>query len=319
MRTLLVATSCGLLLALTSFNAQGQTVPPQAAPPAAAPATTAASDIVRLKNGGLLRGTIAELVPRKQVTILLVTGEKRTVSMDEVQYAGAASEAPKQVDGPASPRASNATNDGNARPSVTVHGQDVRLQLRADEPGITFYLRGGAAAGYGVIYAYNRVCTAPCEASLPAGTYIMAISQGSGEPRPVSEPVVLTGPSTLQGSVASGTGLRLLGVAIMIGGVVGGIVLLASASTTHQECTSFGDCIESHDLDTGRATAGAAVGTAGILTGLLMLTLVKDKAAITISPGTPASVARARPGDDASAVGLASRLAGLQMRVPFSL
>ena len=42
-------------------------------------ARNSAPDIVRLKNGGFLRGTIAELAPGEFVTLLLVTGETRKI------------------------------------------------------------------------------------------------------------------------------------------------------------------------------------------------------------------------------------------------
>ena len=42
------------------------------APVAPAPS---APDLVRLKNGGLLRGTISESVPGEYVTIVLITGD----------------------------------------------------------------------------------------------------------------------------------------------------------------------------------------------------------------------------------------------------
>jgi hypothetical protein len=42
----------------------------------------------------MLRGTIAELIPKKRVVIVLLTGEKRTIAMTEVDYAGPASGAP---------------------------------------------------------------------------------------------------------------------------------------------------------------------------------------------------------------------------------
>src|ERR1041384_3684325 len=45
--------------------------PAPSAPAPSAPVIVTAPDIVRLKNGGILRGTISELVPGDYVTIVL--------------------------------------------------------------------------------------------------------------------------------------------------------------------------------------------------------------------------------------------------------
>jgi hypothetical protein len=56
--------------------------------PGEARVAPAAPDAVKLKNGGLLRGTISELIPGKSVVLITATGEVRTIPMEEVEYAG---------------------------------------------------------------------------------------------------------------------------------------------------------------------------------------------------------------------------------------
>jgi hypothetical protein len=317
MRSVTALAACAALLCVPFGSASAQT-----APPAAAPSASPAPDVVRLKNGGLLRGTIAELEPGKQVTIVLVTGDRRTVSMDEVQYAGAASEAPKPADAaapPAAPAPSTAT-DNAVRPLVTVRAAEARLQLRAAEPDTTFYVRTAVAGGtHGSIYAYDRICTAPCEASMPAGSYEMALSQRGGAVRGAPAPVAFQGESTLQGSFESRMGLRMLGLGIAIAGGAGGIYLMSSATSTHQSCTSYGtasgstatSCYDLPETDATQAIIGSTVAIASVTTGVLMMIFIKDKAIISVSPGAPASGA-ATPRKD-----VASGLAGLRVQGAF--
>ena len=49
-------------------------------------------DIVVLKNGGMMRGSIVELVPEDYVLIQLPNGEERRIDMAEVEYAGRSEE-----------------------------------------------------------------------------------------------------------------------------------------------------------------------------------------------------------------------------------
>src|SRR5689334_10616230 len=61
-------------------------------------------DLVRTKDGGMLRGTIVEKVPNDHVEIQLANGQTRTVKMSEVEYAGPANEsAPAPVPPPPPP------------------------------------------------------------------------------------------------------------------------------------------------------------------------------------------------------------------------
>src|SRR4051794_21414836 len=69
--------------------------PPPAPAPSVAPKPAPASpasppDVVKLKDGSLLRGTIVELKAKEFVQIQLLTGEVRRLGMDQVEYAGPA-------------------------------------------------------------------------------------------------------------------------------------------------------------------------------------------------------------------------------------
>ncbi|MDH5676939.1 MAG: hypothetical protein OEZ06_32785, partial [Myxococcales bacterium] len=84
---------------------------------AAPVAPSAPADLVLLKNGGLVRGTISELVPAEKVVIVTITGEARSYPMAEVEYAGPASGAPSAkpispaLDADAAPSSSQTASD----------------------------------------------------------------------------------------------------------------------------------------------------------------------------------------------------------------
>jgi hypothetical protein len=172
---------------------------------AQAPATP--PDIVRTKDGGMVRGTIIELQPGKQVTLVGLDGKTRTIPMSEVVFAGPAaedrgavaptppSEAPPSPGAPAPTPAPPSSAPLALAPAPTtaptVHG----LRLLADEPNLTFFVAAGTAQGISVgmnpvshtpmpvavaSTTFNRLCTAPCEATMDPGSYTLAIQRPNG-------------------------------------------------------------------------------------------------------------------------------------------
>lgn len=144
-------------------SALAQEPPPATAPAPASAPSAAAPDIVMLRSGGLVRGTISELEPGVKVVILTMTGEEKTFPMSDVRYAGAASEAPRSK--PAASVAPDAGEEGNdeagetesgegagkkefggaivkrkpeLRPEITVHAREARLSLSVLVCGIPF-------------------------------------------------------------------------------------------------------------------------------------------------------------------------------------
>jgi hypothetical protein len=82
---------CGAALLAFAATARAQSPAPKTPLPGASTEPTrpvAAKDVVKLKSGGLLRGTIAELVPGEFVVIVLITGETRRIAASEFDYAG---------------------------------------------------------------------------------------------------------------------------------------------------------------------------------------------------------------------------------------
>lgn len=228
MKSLLLPCAMAIAMLLVPTIAAAQEAPSPA--PASAPA--AMPDIVVLKDGSMLRGTIVELDKQKEVTIQLPTGKTRTIAMSEVTYAGAEAdrpkaEAPKPQPVQSSPQ--GGTADGTARPFVTVQGKPAMLQLTANIPEATFHLKtstavvvAGGRSGVGV--GYEVICTAPCTATLPTGTHQLAVSRRDGIP--TSDTLVpVAGDSLVLAKHVSNAGYRIAALVVAGAGLVGGAAL----------------------------------------------------------------------------------------------
>jgi hypothetical protein len=264
--------------------ATGFTLASLAAPRSAGAQSAQANDVVMLRNGGLLRGTISEYVPGSHVLMVTVTGETKRIKAAEVSYAGPSSGAPNA-----------APNGGRNRPSlVTVNAAEAPVKLRSEQPEVTFYLRTGESmgsavtTGFGMGYgyrgasmmpstaftsvrgrSYGRVCTAPCEATVAAGSYSMALSKGNGSPIEAEELVRVDGPSTLQGTYTSYAGLRVAGFAVGLASIIAGGYLVISSFGTKDVCEG-NFCQSEVDVDTTRLVLGSVVLVGGSIAGSVM-------------------------------------------------
>lgn len=275
----------------------------KAATPATAETSTPAPgsdvDLVRLKNGGLVRGKLIELIPGDSVTIVTATGKTREYKMSEVEYAGSAAKDPQAAPAPVAPVATDTSDFGEKRSEtsaqaggpaksyVTVHGREARLHLISDEPAITFHRQTGSAFAVGTggaAYAtgYERVCTTPCDVSLPAGTETLALSRDNKAPLAAEAVTLPAGTSEVRGSIESRAGIRAAGWVIAIGGTIVGSVLMFTASKKEQNC-DFGVCSDMTTIDTGKLVGGAVVMGAGLGLGIAMVG-VRDKAIVEVNP-----------------------------------
>ena len=260
----------------------------QEAVPAQAPApTTSAPDIVRLKNGSLLRGTISELVAGETVTIVTVTGKTREIAMAEVEYAGPADRAPAVPDSQP-PAAAQAESDNEAKeatnretkvePYVVREARRARLHLTSTPEGLTFHRQTGSAMAVGSggsAYAtgYERLCTAPCDISLPAGTEVLALSNGDEPPRKADALTFPAGESQVVGTFESRAGVRTAGWIILVSSVVVGTVMVYSSITSEQTCSDYGfgeSCYETADVSVPLLLGGTLIAAAGIPLGIVL-------------------------------------------------
>lgn len=150
------------------------------APVATESQAQASPDVVELRNGGLVRGTIVENIPGSHVTIQLITGEVRRFPMAEVLRVG---------------RGEERSGDPVTAAVVVVPRPTeptVRLRVVATAPETALHRLTGMTTmsvftgrGFGAAFVdqFEMVCVAPCERDIPAGSYTFGVSQGNGMAR----------------------------------------------------------------------------------------------------------------------------------------
>jgi hypothetical protein len=293
---LLAATFAATTLCVTSLFPR-EAAAQQAAPAAGVP------DEVRTKDGAVFRGTITERVPSDHVDLLMPSGQTRRFKMGDVSYAGAASR----------------PEGGGGEPTVN----KVDVHVAADQPDVQLLVRVGQSEATGWSYhgaialegrQYAIVCTAPCDAQLPAGLQRLALSQHGGTAVESDDPVDLRGPATLYTHYDSHAAVRTVGWVIGFGSGVGGIIIMVlsfdfNCSQAQQQA---GQC---NFVNTGQFIAGLAVAIVGGIVGGIMAG-VSDHATIQLVPTMSSSPLRL-PGASESLVGAAYETPGLGLRVRF--
>ena len=251
----------------TSTDAPGTqgTPPPVRLQPG--PATpTASQDVIYLKGGGLLRGTLIDAIPGSQARIQLATGEIATVPWEQIDKIAQADQQPPAPPAPPAPppvpktpKAPPAPAPPQATGSVTVHvdGADgAQLQM--------------GATGHD---DWKTVCELPCEATVPAGAYYRVISEdmrpspdfqlqaGAGGHEAIHVKAASKGSSTL-GAVLAGGG----GIAAYIGLLVG---MTGSAAASSDRAFGSDPSGDQRTATTGWVTCAAGLGL--VVGGLIMV------------------------------------------------
>lgn len=281
---------------------------------APAAAVVVGKDVVRLKNGGLLRGTITELLPGDSVTIVTSSGKARELPMAEVEYAGpadrdpAAAPAPPAAVAPAPPAVAPTLADAappasdSAKPYVTVESDRASVRFESEPPGITFHRAATSAVAVGpggaaIATGYERLCTAPCSVTMPAGTETLALSPaGGGFARSAGPVTIPPGSSRITGSFESRAGLRTAGWVLLLGSVVGGGLMIYASFDKEEECTGNGDFRSCDDRPVVNVPL-LALGLGAFAVGMpvsLVLTAQPDKPVIRVGSNPPSSLAPLR-------------------------
>jgi hypothetical protein len=262
--------------------------PPEAKPPAAESGSAGkAGDIVKLKNGGLVRGTISELIPDDAVVIVTLSGETRRFPMAEVEYAG-----PEKREAAPAPAAKDEPKP-SAEPAATEEDEPagVALRLESTDHEVEFFAKLDGASGY----EFNSLCKAPCDTRLDPGNYTFALGEPGTKDPLEAEPVLrVTGPGTVRGKYRSRAGLRTAGGLTLFVGSIVGIVLWATATKEEEACTTAtsstpGTCVTVEITDETQLWSGRIVTVGSIITGLVLLTR-GDEASVELVPGAPAAL-----------------------------
>ncbi len=133
----------------------------------------------------------------------------------------------------------------------------------------TAYVSGGGYSASGEQRDYQRVCVAPCEVTLPAGTETYAVARTDGQwetdPRPIGIITLPPGTSTARIDYRNRAAIRTIGHIIGLGASLGGLVYSAVQVFRYTECEND-TCKKSH-------RDGALVG-AGFIAGGFAISLV---------------------------------------------
>jgi hypothetical protein len=227
---------------------------------------------VRLKNGGLVRGTIVELVPNDSVTIQLGDGRTRKFPIADTTFAGSAAKDPE-----------GSPPDEEHKPYAIIHAERAHLSLVSDEGIVTFHLQTGTT---GLVdtpsvkaEGYDRLCTAPCSVDVPAGAHRFALSNPSGDVVATDNDVIVKGSETLRGHVVYRHGMRVggillasLGPALGVGAIVLGVGLSSNAQS---------------EAPTPLILGGTAVAVVSLIAGLIMATRF-DYSVVHVEPSAAA-------------------------------
>lgn len=244
---------------------------------APAVASVTPPDVVRLKDGGMVRGTIIEKRVDDAVVIQTALGETHEIPWDEISWAGVAAEMP------------SAQKKSPPRRSPPKSQSIVQLRSNDREP-LDFHIRSGELAIVGRSYVvpatvagrattYRPLCTAPCEVMLLPGDYRFAVSQADGSVVELRHSMhIPAGRAELTASYESYAGMRAAGWVVMVASSIVGLGLIFSSRV--EDC-STGICYSA--VDKSKLTLGLGIGVGGPLLGLLMA-LKADSASGDVIP-----------------------------------
>jgi len=214
----------------------------------------AAPDVVKLKNGGLVRGTISELVPGQAVSIITALGDVRRYPMSEVEYAGPATGITQ----------SSASAGGSKKVALEAEGKEITFHRRtssAVSSGAAVAVSAGSGLGVGVApyrssaATFMPLCLAPCAMGIAPGTYYLALSKEDGEPVADNHPLVVDESTTkIVGDYESRAGFRIAGF------IVGGLGFIGAVGTTVG--------VLAHDLPSCDGASGCQISGKPLAIGL---------------------------------------------------
>jgi hypothetical protein len=138
----------------------------------------------------------------------------------------------------------------------------------------------------GTAVQYQPICTTPCDATMPAGTYSLALSKEGGGVVAADQSISFdAGKNDLRGTYTSYQSTRNTGWIVVVGSLVGGAALMLSSlatTSTERQCSGSGSTSFCYDYPTHDYTTlylGTGVMVGGSLIGWI-LTRKSDEATI---------------------------------------
>ena len=218
-------------------------------------------EVVTLHDGSRFRGTLVELVPHDHVTLKLATGEVRRfdwANVEKTEEVGA-----------------------SAPPSAPVQPQGVTVNVAAPSTRtVVLQRRTGSMTvpGRGEAPIWADACTAPCDVAVPSGIYRLAgpgVAPTGAFDLPDHGRVRVDGTLGSAGGRVAGFVLATIGGALLITGVVWGVLGIAFATSPINKATS--------DFAVGYGVVGGVSGGVGLLClipGIILLVNNSSHAAV---------------------------------------
>ena len=257
------------------YNPAPAPTPPPLPAPTTTPPPGAANDVIHLKNGGLLRGTIVDVIPGSHARIQLPTGEIAMVQWSEI--ARIENAGPKPATPPATtvwkpPPAAPAGPPALTGPKLLVHLESSRsVRLARLEP-----TRG----------TWDSMCDSPCDKQVPVegdyrieGTGIRPSKQFSLQGK-AGDRVVIDVNAASKGWFAAG----IVGTGVGVLTVVIGLYIVAVGAIGKSLDTSFCSGTATTGCGTKSETSSDSVKAAGwtvfgvgaVATGLGVIALASN-------------------------------------------
>jgi hypothetical protein len=235
--------------------AQGEPAP--AAAPASPRPSAGGTDVIDLKDGGILRGTIIDAIPNGHARIQLATGEIATVPWQDISKIERGATPPAAAPGTPAP---TPTPPPAAAQMVWVHvdGAD-NAKIEQDRTGDG--------------QTWEPICTAPCDKALPNAYSYRVTGEGIRDSAPFTLSGAANSRETVNVNEGSKGGFVLGIVSTAVGGgvlVIGLFVVLIAAASRSIDSTDG----VSTSGDTGAETVGwimSAAGTAGLVGGIVLI------------------------------------------------
>ena len=183
----------------------------------------------------MVRGTLVENIPGDHVTIQLATGEMRTFPASDVIRVGPGASAVMVPE----PTYAQPVVAAPAEPMVNVRvvGNTEELSLHRLTGTASVSVWTGRGMGTAAIDSFAILCGAPCEQNLPAGSYTLGVSQGTGMARRADHSIWhLDHDTTLELEYENREGIRIAGWVIFgvasVGYALGATLPLLSSGST---------------------------------------------------------------------------------------
>ncbi|MEO8874435.1 MAG: hypothetical protein ABI461_02515 [Polyangiaceae bacterium] len=224
------------------------------------------ADQVVLKDGGILRGTLVDVLPGDHATLKLANGQNATIRWDVIDHIIRNGTMVNPNQSPATTTQTTAPTPPTEQGMVFVHveGADVDLEMQTNGTN--------APSGKRVKGVWATMCTAPCDQELPlSGSYRIAGSgvraskafKLSGK---AGDHILINVDASSTGAFAGGIVLVSVGVPVFfIGTMVELVVAIVNAASK----------VDNSYTDTsGAQVVGLSMmglGVAGVITGIVLI------------------------------------------------